>query len=172
MVQEEITLQTLKELLDYNPETGIFTWKVKRWRELAGQEVKGSPDKGGYKTIKLFQKRYKLHRLAWFYVYGCWPQNCIDHIDGNVINNKITNLRDVTKQQNCQNIRKANKSNKFSKVLGVHLYTDKRWNITKKWVARIGINGKTKTIGYFDSIEKAKNAYIDAKRKYHAGCTI
>jgi hypothetical protein len=164
--------KTLTELLDYNQETGVFIWKVKRYRELAGQEIKGSLDKDGYKSIKLFQVRYKVHRLAWFYVYKTWPKNCIDHINGIKTDNKICNLRDVTKQENSYNLKKARKNNKHSKFLGVSYAGYGKYNIKNKWVALIRINKKTTRIGSYKTPEEAHQAYIEAKRIYHSTCTL
>ena len=111
----------------------------------------------GYNMVKLDieGKKYFIigHRLAWFLYYGHLPVNSIDHIDGDRSNNKIDNLRDVTHQQNQWNHTKAKgyswnkKSNKFQ--------------------SRIKINGKLKHIGFFDTEQEARNAYLKAKEIYH-----
>jgi hypothetical protein len=82
-----IDAKTVRELLDYCPETGIFTWKV--GREPAGYKHKYH----GYIVLTLFDKRYMTHRLAWLYVHGEWPSGEIDHINLEKTDNRIANLR-------------------------------------------------------------------------------
>jgi hypothetical protein len=127
-------------------------------------EIKGvrgnviiSKNKAGYSYVQLYhQNKYFVissHRLAWYLHYGSLPNNSIDHIDGNRSNNKIDNLRDVTHQQNQWNQTKAK---------GYSL--DKK---TNKFKAAIGINGNRKTIGYFNTEQEARAAYLKAKETYH-----
>ncbi|WP_230878255.1 HNH endonuclease signature motif containing protein [Burkholderia sp. 9779_493] len=111
--------------------------------------------------------RMYAHRLAWFYVYGEWPSGDIDHIDGVRTNNAINNLRDVPRGVNMQNQRRARSNNRTSGLLGV------TWHARRyRWCAQIQVDGKRKGIGYFDDAETAHQAYLDAKRKLHAGCSI
>jgi hypothetical protein len=93
------------------------------------------------------------HRLAWFLYYGALPINSLDHIDGNKSNNQIENLRDVTHQQNQWNRTKA-KGYSWDKS-------------ANKFCAHIGINGKRKHLGLFQTKEEARNAYLKAKEIYH-----
>ena len=86
-----ISLQRLFELLDYNPRTGAFRWHTKRRGCRPGTPA-GSKDNGGYIRIRLDDTFYKAHRLAWFYVYGSWPEGSLRHVDGNRSNNAINNL--------------------------------------------------------------------------------
>lgn len=104
------------------------------------------------------------HRLAWLYIYGKWPQNELDHLDGNRANNKIANLRDAGDVLNSQNRRSPNKNN------GVGLLGVSRHGLRFK--AMIGVNWKIKYLGIFDTKEEAHAVYVKAKRKLHAGCTI
>jgi hypothetical protein len=97
-----ITQKRLKELLKYDPETGIFEWKVSRGRMSAYTEA-GATNVWGYRKIKIFGQLHSAHRLAWVYVYGVMPTGEIDHIDKNKINNRIANLRDVSKSENMMN---------------------------------------------------------------------
>ena len=160
-----LTYNGLKELLNYNPETGIFNWKIDRGNKKSG-DLAGCIDSHGYVIIRTSKIGYKAHRLAWFYVYGTWPENHIDHINGIRNDNRIENLRDVSRSINVQNQKIAQRNNK-SGLLGVI------WNkAINKFVAAIRINGKTTVIGKFDSKELAHEAYINAKRKFHNGCTI
>ena len=100
-----------------------------------------------------------MHRLAWLYVYGEWPHQQIDHIDGNKLNNRIENLRDVSPYANNENLHNPKKHNSTG-VLGVR----KRGN---KYHSRIVVNGIEKHLGTFPTAAIAHQAYIDAKRKYH-----
>ena len=104
-----------------------------------------------YYAIKPFFIRG--HRLAWFLHYGALPINQVDHIDGNKINNKIENLRDVTNQQN-----------QFNRTTAKGYYFDKR---TNKFKAAIQINQKVKHLGLFNTEQEARNAYLKAKETYH-----
>jgi hypothetical protein len=101
------------------------------------------------------KKQYTVlsHRLAWYLHYGHLPINFIDHIDGNPSNNKIENLRDVTAQQNQWNQTKA-KGYCWSKF-------------ANKFQAQIKINRKVKFLGYFQTEQEARNAYLKAKEIYH-----
>lgn len=93
------------------------------------------------------------HRFAWFMHYGQLPKNQIDHIDGNMLNNKIENLRDVTSAQNHWNRKK---------VTGYSFYKHKN-----KYQSQIYANGKSIFLGNFDTPEEARAAYLEAKKKYH-----
>lgn len=165
MVQEKLSFDIANKYFSYNPETGILTWKITNNRKMAGQEAGLIHKADGSKVLTLFSKQYKYHRIAWLLHYGRWPSGVIDHINGDKTDNRITNLRDATLSINAQNQRKAAKNNK-SGYLGVSARGK------YGWMASIKVNGKTKSIGYFGTPQEAHLAYIEAKRKYHAGCTI
>ncbi len=160
-----MTSDELKQILDYNPETGIFIWKITIGRAKIGF-VAGSIDKGGYIRICKDGKEYYAHRLAWFYIYGKWPNYQIDHINGDKIDNRIENLRDVMEFVNHQNLRKARVDNKAG-----HLGVGKM-DRYQKYFSKISIAGKSIYLGSFETPEEAHQAYLDAKRKFHEGCTI
>lgn len=166
MANEILTQERLKELLSYDPETGVFTWMVSRKRSKSGSTA-GSYTKEGYLRVVFFGVEYRLHRLVWLYMTGEWPKDQIDHIDGNPANNRFANLRDVSNCVNQQNIRKAPVHNKSTGLLGATL--DKE---TGKFRARIRVNGKKKSLGFFETPQEAHQAYLTAKRKFHEGCTI
>ena len=92
--------QKLKSLLEYNPDTGLFRWLQKRGGPQTLDWRKGCPDGKGYYTIHIEKNLYRVHRLAWFYVYGVWPSKQIDHIDGDKENTKLNNLRLATGSEN------------------------------------------------------------------------
>jgi len=150
----------LRELLDYNPDTGIFIWKVNPCKNKKAGIEAGSIATG-YRTIKVLKKRYQAHRLAWLYVYGEMPLKLIDHINGNPLDNRIVNLREATNYENSQNIYKP-QTNNTSGFLGI-TYMPKK----KKWRAKITVEGKRLSLGYYKTPEDAHKAYIEAKRKYH-----
>lgn len=159
------------DYFDYNPETGILTWKKKTSsasRIKIGQKAGTKTSAGGhskalkYVFIHISFKgiRYLAHRVAYFIYHGVDPkEKQVDHIDGNPLNNKITNLRLATGSQNQFN-RSSQKNNK-SGVVGVH------WDkLRKKWRAYITARGERIYFGYFTDIAEAKAARIAAEKKY------
>lgn len=161
-----LTQIRLKELLRYNPETGIFTRIKTAGRFIAGS-VAGTINNEGYISIFIDRQSYRAHRLVWLYIYGCFPSGNIDHKDTRRSNNAINNLRDISQFGNMQNQVKAHSNNISSGLLGVHQVKG-----MKKYRAAIWLNGKQKHIGYFDTPEDAHESYLKYKRIYHSGCTI
>lgn len=152
-----ITTEQLRQILNYNPETGEFFWRVggRGWR--AGS-VAGTIRSDGYVKITIGGQRYYAHRLAWLYMYGEVSAATIDHIDMNPSNNKISNLRQATHSENKWNTRK--RRDNTSGFKGV------RWHqVHKKWYARITYLGKEFFIGHFDTAEQASTAYNDKARE-------
>lgn len=147
-----ISIDLLKENLKYCKDTGIFTWNTNRNRIKKG-DIVGSKSSKGYLTTTLFSKPYRLHRLAWFYVYEVWPKGQIDHINGVKDDNRISNLRDVEPSENSQNRSKPRKIN-FSKTLGVS-FSKK----TGKYQSSVMVNGKSYHLGTFKTAEEASSAY-------------
>ncbi len=152
-----ITYQKLKELLYYNRDTGVFTWKVKT-RNTKIKQIAGTiHNKNGYRSIRILGKAYGAHRLAWLYLYGSFPKGEIDHINHIKDDNRVNNLREASPTENQQN-RPMSKNNN-SGHCGVHF--DKA---RQKWIVHIGIGGKTKHLGRFtkkeDAIESRKKAEV------------
>jgi len=150
----------LKQSLDYNPDTGIFTWKIRLSNNTHIGGVAGGLDKQGYVQITVYGKYYLAHRLAWFFYYGKWPEGIIDHKDTIKHHNWIKNLRDVTPTINSLNRIKSNSNNKL-KLLGVSYH-----KLMNKYVAKITVQGKQKHIGYFPTSELASIARIKALQEY------
>lgn len=146
-----LTQEYLKSILDYNPETGVFTWLVNRGSIRIGH-LAGCFDSKGYLIIKIDQRNYKGHRLVWLYMNGKWPENDIDHIDRNSGNNKWSNLREATRSQNNVN---------SGKVIG-ELPKWVRKSSKNTYQAVISINGKLKHLGNFYCPTKA---HLVAKSK-------
>ncbi len=148
-----ITQANLQRLLNYDPETGNFTWLISAGRRVKAGDIAGSIDSKGYCRIRIDSRRYSAHRLAWLWVTGAWPAADIDHIDMNRANNAFINLRDATRSQNKANIRAY--SNNLLGIKGVA----KRRN---GYVARICKGGVGQYLGYFATIEEAHDAYAAA----------
>jgi hypothetical protein len=157
-----LTLERLKELLHYDPETGIFTRRITRRGVPAGQ-VAGSVSGDGHLRAKLDNLPYLCHRLAWFYVNGTWP-TLIDHINGDPKDNRIANLRDASHAVNMQNRQRPHKNNR-SGFLGIRF-------IANRWRASISLNGKVHNLGRYKTPEEAQAAYFSAKRFMHPGNTL
>lgn len=162
---KDLTLERVLELLSYDQDTGIFTRKVNKGPAKQGN-VAGSKHPNGYIYIKIDNKSYPVHRLAWLVYSGDWPSNSIDHINERKDDNRIVNLRDVTGSINNQNRSRA-QSNNTTGLLGVHWH--KRDN---RFVAEIKVNGKSIHLGYFHTAEEARSTYISAKRMMHEGNTL
>lgn len=164
MPKDKITAERLRQILHYNPNTGVFTYLTRRGTQMPGR-VAGSKMVRGNWSIGLEYNRYAAHRLAWLYMTGSWPEFEIDHIDNNPLNNAWSNLREVTSGQNSQNLRKARKDNK-SGYLGVYLHKMGKKG-KPQWRARIQVDGKVKHLGLFTTAELAHEAYLEAKRQLH-----
>ena len=160
-----LTAERLREVLDYDPETGVFVWRVRvRGRRGLG-DISGCAMKSGYIEIGVDGERHLAHRLAWFWVHGAWPNWHIDHIDGDNSNNRITNLRDADRSINMQNLKTAQSNNLSSGLLGV--YPNK-----KRWGAKITVNRTVYLLGTHDTPEEAHQVYLGAKRLLHPGNTL
>ena len=143
--------KTLKKHLDYDPETGIFKWKIAR-RGVKSGSVAGTLTLTGYIQIQLFNKLYLAHRLAWLYVNGEFPEDQMDHINGVKIDNRIVNLRAVTHVENSKN--KAMPKTNTSGFIGV------RWNKkSKKWRVCIQKTHYGTFKSKSDATTKAKEVY-------------
>jgi hypothetical protein len=165
-VDKLMTVDELRQAVSYDPETGVFIWTKKRCGRCRIGSKAGAQRLDGYIEIYIHGKTYKAHRLAWLYMNGEWPSHQIDHIDGDRANNRIKNLRDLTKVLNMQNQRRPQKSN-TSGYLGVS------WQRAKcKWEARISVGGVRHFLGTHPTAEDAYVAYLDAKRQLHGSCTI
>ena len=137
-----LTAELLRQLLDYDPTTGVFTWKITRNSRLKVGDVAGSVRPNGYVNLGVAGKLYLAHRLAWMYVHGEWPAGEMDHINRVRNDNRIANLRIVTRSQNCHNSFQHKRN--LSGCTGVSFDLK-----ACKWHARIYRNGKTKNLGYF-----------------------
>lgn len=154
-----LTQKELKEILNYNPETGDFYWKISPKYDVKVGDKAGN-EHNGYQRVTIFGKKYLTHRLAWLYVYGEFPKGDLDHIDNDRGNCRINNLRIANKATNGFN-RKKQINNK-SGVKGVYWST-----AAKKWAVKIGINNKKIYLGVWDDLEFAELVAQEARAKYH-----
>lgn len=170
MANADLSAARAREVLDYDPLTGVFTRRVRlAQRHQVGDRadfVVTSGNAAGYRRVSVDGKRYLAHRVAWLMVHGEWPENLIDHKNGIKSDNAIENLRPADHKLNNENQR-GPRSDGTSGYLGVHWSTQ-----ANKWHARVWTNGRSIHVGYFNDTEEAYAAYVAAKRKIHKGCTL
>lgn len=169
MHNEPVNVDEVRRLLDYDRDTGFFTWKKRvpdqfsetagftnahkcaLWNSKYAGRSAGTFNAYGYVVIKSL--RASAHRLAWLHVHGEWPSKQIDHINGNRSDNCISNLRLADHRQNQAN--SPRRSTKSSKFKGVYKYGN-------RWKAFIGLNRKTRYLGIFKTEAEAAAAYSAA----------
>jgi hypothetical protein len=155
--------KTLRELLCYDPQTGEFTRRTTRCGRSKAGDHAGRVRKDGYIEFGIrcpgtkIDRTYLAHRVAWTYVYGTNPKNDIDHIDGNRANNRIENLREATRRQNCMNRMTMPSEASLRGVTRSH---------GRRWLAQIQVAGKKKYLGTFATPEAAADAYRAAAKKF------
>lgn len=152
-----MSIETLAELLTYNPETGELRWKpgIKG----RGGRIAGRINDEGYRRIRLNGKQFAAHRVAFFMYHGRLP-NQVDHANGVRDDNRSANLRECTGQQNRWNSKKPSNA-KASKLKGVSFSAD-----TGRWMARITVNNRTIYLGLHGTQEEAHAAYVEAASKH------
>jgi hypothetical protein len=152
-----LTQQRLKELVHYDPDTGIFIWLSDKFNGIKAGDIAGGPNSEGYWRIYLDGMRLMAHRLAWLYVTGSWPTAQIDHINGIKGDNRLSNLREATNSQNH-----ANRGRPVSNTSGLKGIDFLRG----KWRARVRFQRAMIHIGMFNTCEEACAAYGAAVVKY------
>lgn len=153
----ELTYERAIELFRYDGVNGVLMRKLKsgRWK-VCGDTSNHSH---GYGYVRVDGKSYLAHRLVWLLVYREWPDE-IDHIDRDRMNNRLNNLRAVTRNENMHNQRMS--KNNSSGYPGVCFHKQRN-----KYMANIGVNGKRTHLGLFPTAEQAFTAYMLAKIQYH-----
>lgn len=147
--QQSLSQDTLRERLAYDSETGVFTHIYNRGHARRGEQAGTVSKFTGYRLIYVKCLEYQAHRLAWLYHYGEWPALSVDHVDGDKDNNRISNLRLATNQENQRNINGLQKNN-TSGVRGV------QWNKRQnKWLAVISEGGKMFVVGRAITLDEA-----------------
>lgn len=155
-----ITQERLKQLLNFNPETDEFTRKTTVGSRKAGTKA-GTIARNGYVNIVIDRRSYLGHRLAWLWMTGNFPVNEVDHINHARSDNRWVNLRDVPRSVNHENRVNARKGSKTG-VLGVR-YSPRRHH----FFSEIKVDGRYLYLGSFKTLEEARAAYLEAKRKHH-----
>lgn len=161
-----LSFDDLNAALNYDPETGTLTWKVRVNSKVDAGEVAGTVNLKGYVVVGFKGKLIYAHRVAFLLMTGSWPVAQVDHLNGLKSDNRWCNLRDVSSKANNQNLRKA-KTGSVTGLLGV--------SPSPKgvgFVAQIRLEGKKVYLGTFDTAEEAHQKYLDSKRKSHEGCTL
>jgi hypothetical protein len=166
-----LTAERLRELLHYDPETGAFTWRPrevrsgaertdKSWNSAHAGKEAGCVSKAlGYRIIRIDQRDYYAHRLAFLYMKGRWPKGRLDHEDTDRSNNKWKNLRKATHSQNLANRGRCRTNTTGFK--GVRFHKQRR-----RYTAQIVVNYKQHYLGLFDTPEEAHAAYCTAAEKH------
>jgi len=166
-----ITQAFVRDVLDYDPDTGEFRWRLRTPNEHYSEhvcralnardagKVAGSSCGQNYLKVQLLGAKYMLHRVAFLWQHGEWPDGEVDHIDGNPQNNAMCNLRVVTKAHNRRNA--ARRRDNDSGVTGV-------WRVPKsgKWLAYIRYEGRLRNLGRYVAIEEAIAARKAAEVRY------
>lgn len=157
----KLTQERLKELLHYDPEIGVFTWKVhsKKGPDHIGKRAGTVHKTSGYRVIRVDGKVERGARLAWLYMTGEHPQDSVDHKNGVTDDDRWANLRPATQSENMHN-RVATPGR--SGLAGVRLH-----KASGLWVARICLEGYAHHLGYFRDKFEAHRAYLAAKFQMH-----
>lgn len=166
------------QLFSYDGKSGLLRWRRRtpdmfattrarsaehacnNWNSRYADTTAGAGDGHGYLSVIFRRRHYKAHRIIWLIQYGCWPDADVDHRNGDRIDNRLENLRAVSRAGNRQNV--ALSKNNTSGFTGVFWRPAK-----KKWAAIIGHNRKNINLGYFELPEDANTAYLAAKAKLH-----
>jgi hypothetical protein len=154
---DELTAERLRNLLHYDPATGVFAWRVSDGHRRIVGAAAGGKNSEGYRKIRIDGRRYPAHRLAWLYEHGKWPDNQVDHRYGNRSDNCLANIRPANSSQNRQNA--ALSKNNMSGYKGVSFDARSR---SRPWLARITHNGRTRHLGYHPTAEAAHAVYCSA----------
>lgn len=171
-----LTLDDVTKLLSYDPETGLFVWNERspseflggvrgaewecaRWNSRYAGKVAGN--RSQYTSIKIRGTLYKAHRLAWLICHGEFPEDMIDHVNGDKHDNRICNLRKATRAENMFNRGEPKKKSAIG-FKGVHFSKS-----AQCYIAVITYFKKRKFLGQFSTPEEAHEAYWQAAIKYH-----
>ena len=163
--RNDLTVEFVRAILDYDPEIGIFRRRRRadratRWNTRWAGTIAGAFNNLGYRVIGIDGRTYLAHRLAWLIVTGKWPGAQIDHANLDPSDNRFSNLREATVSQNQYNQRM--RADNTSGVKGAS------WRKSSgKLRGRIGLNGKQLHLGYFDTIEEAEAAIALKRAELH-----
>lgn len=157
-IKRDLDCEYVRELFDYDADTGLLTWKVKKAYRINVGDIAGFLDANGYYTVKIDNSSYKVHRIVWLLVYGYNPENHLDHINKVRKDNRICNLRERTGV--CNSFNKVLQSNNITGVAGVGIVSGNKYKV------RITVNKECIYIGRFESFMDAVIARYKAELKY------
>jgi hypothetical protein len=158
MTKCDLTVDEARQRFDYDPETGMLRWKVRAARNVKVGDITGNKTTGGYLQIRWNYRNLSVHRIIWLMVHGEWPSEEIDHINGDRTDNRIVNLRCVSRRENLQNL----KRHRSGCLPGAKRF---KKNLKAPWEARITIDGKYRYLGMFATEQEAHEAYLAALPK-------
>ena len=155
-----LSVDLIKSLFEYNPETGIIKNQLTRGRGGRPGQIAGGMNQMGYWVVICKGRTIQAHRIAWVFAFNVWPDGEIDHINGVRSDNRICNLRVATRSQNMMNCGK--KSNNASGFKGVSWH-----KLVGKWSAGITVAQKRTHLGVFKDKQEAAAAYAEAAKRLH-----
>lgn len=157
---KSIPIDELRMMFSYDPDTGLLSWNRDYGIYIRAGDKAGCVKVDGYGYVAYKRDRFMSHRICWALHYGCWPNGPIDHINMVKSDNRISNLRLASVAENNRN--RTKQRNNTTGFKGVSFYKQ-----TKKYVAKICFNKKTRTLGYFDTAIEASIAYSNAVKELH-----
>lgn len=156
---DNIPVEELRAIINYDPETGICTWAANRGTKIRPGMVAGCKNTLGYYFIGINGRRYYTHRIAFALMTGAWPDALVDHIDMDPANNRWSNLRLATKSENMRN--RGKQRNNTSGAKGVSLKEN------GVFAVELWLNKKKHYIGRFSTLAEAEAAYEEAAKRLH-----
>ena len=158
--KEVIDQETVKKLFHYDAESGMLLWRYGNGRNVKPWQQAKAPNGQGYYTVKINGTNYRVHRLIWLYVYGDFPKEDIDHKNRIRNDNRLCNLRAVSRTDNCQNISLPNHNK--SGHIGVSWF-----ELRKTWTVYVKVNKKNKWLGYYKNLDDAIAARKAGEKQYY-----
>lgn len=156
--EKTLSVSEVRRVLSYDPLTGCFMWVVRPSNFVKMETEAGRITPNGYRRITVFGREYYAHRLAWFWCFGEWPPEFLDHINGDTLDNRILNLRPASNSQN-----QGNSSKQINNKTGYKGVSYKKKD--KRFQATIRHDGKTVFLGLFTHAEQAHEAYLSAAKR-------
>ena len=154
-----LTIERLRRVVSYDPETGVFRWKVRRGGSAKEGTIAGALIAAGYRKIVIDDRQYRANRLAWLYVYGRWPDGEVDHKNNIRHDDRLINLREATDEGTSQNAKLG--KNNTSGFKGVTWHSQRG-----KWKAQISVDHRCVHLGLYNNVEDAHAAYCAAATRY------
>jgi hypothetical protein len=156
---ESVSCERVRELLAYDPDSGVLRWRVATARSIQVGDIAGCVRPDGYRRVTIDYAPYLASRLIWLWMTGAWPQHQVDHEDRDPKNNRWSNLRDFTPAQNMRN--QGPRSNSTSGVRGVSWHKRaQKWSVLKR-----SSDGKRRSLGYFEDYYTAVTVALAFAKK-------